>query len=80
MDTWTEFDGIVWEALRFAPITPLLFRRCVVDAVLGQGRSYETKINAGASVLALTQSAMFDSRAIKDTSLARVVGAQPALV
>jgi len=57
------FDGIVWEALRFVPIAPLLFRQCAIDYTIGRGSHYETKTLAGTYVLALTQSAMFDPRA-----------------
>jgi cytochrome P450 len=57
------FDGIVWEALRFVPIAPLLFRQCAIDYTIGRGSDYETKAAAGTYILALTQSAMFDRRA-----------------
>jgi hypothetical protein len=62
----SAFDGIVWEALRFVPIAPLLFRQSAVDYTIGRGSSYETKVAAGTYVLALTQSAMFDQRAFED--------------
>lgn len=62
----TVFDGIVWEALRFVPIAPLLFRQCAVDYTLGRGRDYETQVSAGTYILALTQSAMFDAVAFED--------------
>lgn len=61
-DTVT-FDGIVWEALRFVPIAPLLFRQCAGEYTLGRGTPYEARVPAGTYVLALTQSAMFDPRA-----------------
>jgi cytochrome P450 len=54
------FDGIVWEALRFVPIGPYLFRQAASDSVLCPGTPLETEIKAGTIVLALTQSAMFD--------------------
>lgn len=57
------FDGIVWEALRFVPISPYLFRKTAVAATLARGTPHETRIAAGTIVLALTQSAMFDARA-----------------
>ena len=56
------FDGIVWEALRFVPIAPFLFRQCAEEYTVGRGTDYATAIPAGAYVLALTQSAMFDRR------------------
>lgn len=54
------FDNLIWEALRYVPISPYLFRQTSEDYVLGKGTSYETKIPARTNVLALTQSAMFD--------------------
>jgi cytochrome P450 len=62
----TAFDGIVWEALRFVPIAPLLFRQCAVDYTIGRGSSYKTTVAAGTYILALTQSAMFDQHAFED--------------
>lgn len=58
-----EFDGIVWEALRFVPITPYLFRTCASDYTVGKGTGYETVLRAGTYVLPVTLSAMFDERA-----------------
>lgn len=55
------FDGIVWEALRFVPIAPFLFRQAACDYTLRPGTEYATEIQAGTIVLALTQSAMFDA-------------------
>lgn len=62
----TEFDGIVWEALRFAPISPHLFRKSASAHTVGQGTDYATTIPAGTFVLPLTQSAMFDPRAFEN--------------
>lgn len=58
-----EFDNLVWEALRYVPISPYMFRQLSEDYVLGKGTPHATKINAGTNVLALTQSAMFDTYA-----------------
>ncbi|HWC97774.1 MAG TPA: cytochrome P450 [Candidatus Sulfopaludibacter sp.] len=58
-----SFDGMVWEALRFAPIGPFLFRKASQDCVVGAGTPHETAIPAGTIVLALAQSAMFDRAA-----------------
>lgn len=57
------FDGYVWEALRFVPISPYMFRQLSCDYTVGKGESYATTIPKGTNVLTLTQSAMFDERA-----------------
>ena len=57
----TEFDNLVWEALRFVPISPYMFRQASEDFVLAKGTEHATCIKAGTNVLALTQSAMFDT-------------------
>ncbi|MBS0425528.1 MAG: cytochrome P450 [Proteobacteria bacterium] len=61
----TEFDGIVWEALRFVPITPYLFRTTVSDYTAAKGTNYETVLRSGTYVLPVTLSAMFDERAFE---------------
>ena len=58
-----EFDGIVWEALRFVPITPYLFRTTASDYTAAKGTGYETVLRAGTYVLPVTMSATFDDRA-----------------
>lgn len=62
-DNKTEFDNIVWEALRYVPISSYLFRQASTDAVIGRGTDRETTIPAGGYVLVVTQSAMFDELA-----------------
>lgn len=57
------FKGIVWEALRFVPISPYMFRQTSRECTLANGTEYETTIPARTNVLALTQSAMFDEYA-----------------
>jgi cytochrome P450 len=59
------FDGIVWEALRFAPISPYLFRQAASDYTVAKGTDRAMRIPAGTIVLPLTQSAMFDPRAFE---------------
>ncbi len=59
-DDPTEFDGYVWEALRFDPITPFLFRISSAPYTLGAGRPWQTVIPAGTSVLPLVLAAMHD--------------------
>ncbi|MEO8767086.1 MAG: cytochrome P450 [Nitrosospira sp.] len=62
-DRTDEFDGIVWEALRFVPITPYLFRTTASDYTVAKGTEYETVLRAGTYVLPVTMSATFDDRA-----------------
>jgi cytochrome P450 len=57
------FDGHVWEALRFVPISPYQFRQLSQDYTVGKGEGYATTVPKGTNVLTLTQSAMFDPRA-----------------
>ena len=63
-DAPEAIDGFVFEALRFKPAFPYFFRTCEQDSVLGRGESYETPIARGTTVLAITHSAMFDSKAV----------------
>jgi cytochrome P450 len=60
------FDGIVWEALRFVPIAPYLFRKTANDYTVAGGTDHATTLRAGSYVLPLTQSAMFDARAFEN--------------
>lgn len=60
-----DFDGIVWEALRFSPITPYLFRTTASDYTAAKGTNYETVLRTGTYVLPVTLSAMFDERAFE---------------
>lgn len=57
------FDNLVWEALRYVPISPYMFRQTSEDYTLAKGTLHETFIPARTNVLPLTQSAMFDSYA-----------------
>jgi cytochrome P450 len=60
------FDAYVWEALRFNPINPLLFRFCEQNTTLAEGTPRETPIPARTIVFALTASAGFDSAVLPD--------------
>ncbi|UAA37354.1 cytochrome P450 [Paraneptunicella aestuarii] len=60
------FDAMVWEALRFVPISPYMFRQASIDTSIAKGTEYETKVKAGTNVLLLTQSAMFDEYAYEN--------------
>jgi len=64
-DDPAEFDGIVWEALRFVPITSYLFRTTASDYTAAKGTHYETVLRAGTHVLPVTLSATFDERAFE---------------
>jgi cytochrome P450 len=54
------FDAHVFEALRFRPAFPYFFRVCHAATPLSSGTEFETTVKAGNTVLAVTQSAMFD--------------------
>jgi cytochrome P450 len=56
----TEFDGIVWEALRWDPVAPFVFRLTAQDRLVAGGTDREMLVRKGTVVLALLQSAMFD--------------------
>jgi cytochrome P450 len=59
------FDSIVWEALRFVPISPYMFRQTASEYTIAKGTKHETTIPPRTNVLALTQSAMFDEKAFE---------------
>lgn len=65
-DDASDFDGYVFEALRFNPAFPYFFRTCHKPTVLGGGQSYATQIPVGATVLAVSHSAMFDEAGFED--------------
>ncbi|WP_431271347.1 hypothetical protein [Dankookia sp. P2] len=56
----------VFEASRFYPLTPGLFRNCLEDYRLAAGTWRARTIPAGAFVMAATRSAMFDGRKLRD--------------
>jgi cytochrome P450 len=60
----TDNDALVaqyaFEALRFNPNNPGVFRLAVEDYAVAKGKMHATTIPRGASVIAATQSAMFD--------------------
>jgi len=60
LEDTSEIDGMVWEALRFVPISPYMFRQLSQDYTIAKGTDRETTIRKGTNVLTLTQSAMFD--------------------
>jgi cytochrome P450 len=65
-DDPAAFDGIVWEALRFVPISSFIFRTTASEYTIGKGTDHATTVKPGSYVLAVTQSAMFDARAFEN--------------
>jgi len=55
-------SNLVFEALRFQPINPMVVRVTKEDYHLAAGEPHQTLIPKGTTVFALTQSAMFDPR------------------
>ena len=56
----------IFEALRFNPNNPGVFRETLQDYVVGKGTMHATRIPAGTTVLAATQSAMFDEAVVEN--------------
>lgn len=56
-------DAVIREALRFDPVSPILFRQCTEATELVPG---QPKIPAGSTVAALMKTAMFDPAAFPD--------------
>jgi len=65
-DDTTAFDAMVWEALRFVPIRPDIFRQASTDYTIVKGTEHEMKTKAGIIVRLLTHSAMFDPNAYEN--------------
>lgn len=61
-----QFDRYVWEALRFNPINPLVFRVCESDYTVAAGTPRATRIPAGTLVFSCTASAMFDEDVVPE--------------
>ena len=61
-----KIDAMVWEALRYVPISTYMFRQLYQDYTIAKGTDRETTIPAGTNVLTLTQSAMFDPYCYQD--------------
>jgi cytochrome P450 len=61
-----EFDGYVFEAMRFKPAFPYFFRQCTTSTTLSGGTDHATQIKPGTIVFAVTHSAMFDADVIPD--------------
>ena len=56
----------VFEALRFAPQGPGLFRMAQRDCIIAEGTRHETQLPKGTTVFAATQSAMHDDDVVDD--------------
>jgi cytochrome P450 len=56
---------LIFEALRFRPINPMVVRVATEDYRLATGEQHQTLISKGTTVFALTWSAMFDPRMLK---------------
>ncbi len=52
--------GHVFEALRFFPVNPVIYRRAASQAWIAQGTLRARRVKAGAMVMASNLSAMFD--------------------
>jgi cytochrome P450 len=57
-------SDLIFEALRFRPINPMVARVAKEDYRLGAGEPHQTLIRKGTTVFALTWSAMFDPRVL----------------
>jgi cytochrome P450 len=56
----------MFEAMRFAPQGPGLFRKAQRDCVIAEGTHHETELREGTTVFAATQSAMHDDDVVDD--------------
>jgi cytochrome P450 len=63
LDAPEAFDGYAFEALRFRPISPYMFRVCETDTRLASGTDHVATVRKGTTVLPLVHSAMFDEAA-----------------
>lgn len=57
---------LAFEALRFYPNAPVLMRYASEDKTIGGNGRKQRKIKAGKTIFLMTQSAMFDKRAVKN--------------
>jgi cytochrome P450 len=55
---------LIFAALRFRPINPMVVRVAKEDYSLAAGEQHQTLIRKGSTVFALTWSAMFDARVL----------------
>ena len=71
-DDDSRFAAYVFEALRFNPNNPGVFRIAASDCQVAQGMAHATTIPKGTMVLAATQSAMFDDTVVEKANDFRV--------
>lgn len=64
-DDLPRLSSYCWEALRFNPINPVVFRQCKNDCRIAAGTFRTAKIKKGQVVIVGTRSAMKDPREIK---------------
>jgi cytochrome P450 len=64
-DDDNALSNLVFEALRFRPINPMVVRVAKDDYSLAAGEQHRTLIRKGMTVFALTWSAMFDPRVLQ---------------
>lgn len=64
-------SAYVFEALRFRPLNPLIYRRAMHDIVIAGGKLRRRRIAEGTIVMASNLSAMFDPLAIADATAFR---------
>ena len=63
-DNDDALSALIFEALRFQPINPMVVRVAKEDYHLAAGERHQTLIRKGTTVFALTWSAMFDPRVL----------------
>ncbi len=66
VDDPAKFDGYVYEQLRFTPAFPYFFRTCHIPTPLSGDTPLGRTIAPGTTVLAVSQSAMFDETVVPD--------------
>ena len=59
------FENYIWEALRFYPHNPVIYRRATRDTVIARSTFRQARVKKGQMVFAATLSAMFDRRAVE---------------
>ncbi|UUX50120.1 cytochrome P450 [Nisaea acidiphila] len=64
----TRMASYIWEALRFNPHNPVIYRRATRDAVIAPSTLRQVTIRKGTLVFAATLSAMFDNYQIRDAN------------
>ncbi|MXX05436.1 MAG: cytochrome P450 [Gammaproteobacteria bacterium] len=66
------FAQCLWEALRFNPHNPVIYRRAARDSTIARSGLRSITVRKGQMVLAMTLSAMFDRRDISEPNAFRV--------